>query len=102
MAKTIPDDLKQIMETLPEGWSVLELKTWAMTWTALIGCKKLRFRLTNDRGYIDVYRVEAGKDHNVPPPEEQRVSISVNQVVELVLSVTQPNNSFKPDPHQVR
>lgn len=61
-------------------------KYWAMGWVADLHWRNRCFQLVSDRGYIDAYEVVDGKAKQIFPPEDQRLSISPDQVRLLLLN----------------
>ena len=70
---------------LPATWVLSSLTWWAMGWVAELALRRRKFQLVSDRGYIDVYEIIEGKQEQVLPPEEQRRSITPEQVHALLL-----------------
>jgi hypothetical protein len=84
MKRPPPPELDTILRMLPGQWRLASLKWWAMGWIADLDARARRFQLVSDRGYIDVYEIVDGQQRHVLPPEEQRTSITPEQVYALL------------------
>ena len=84
MKRPPPPELDMILGMLPGHWTLSSLTWWAMGWVAELDARAKRFQLVSDRGYIDVYEIIDGQQRHVYPPEEQRTSITAEQVYELL------------------
>jgi len=84
MKQPPPAELEAIVEILPSHWSLSSLKWWAMGWIAELEAQHRRFQLVSDRGYIDVYELIDGKQRQILPPEEQRRTITPEQIQSLL------------------
>ena len=79
-----PPELERIKSMLPADWAQTSFRFGGMGWVADFEFRSRRFQLISDCGYIDVYEITDGKQRHVFPPEEQRISISPEQVYELL------------------
>ena len=82
--KRPPPELERIRSLLPTDWAQTSFRFAGMGWVADFEFRSRLFQLVSDRGYIDVYEITDGKRRHVFPPEEQRGSISPEQVCELL------------------
>lgn len=85
MAAELSSDLQAILKLLPKGWQLARLGPGRIRWVAELAFKKDRFQLVSDRGYIEVSKIVQGKTMSIPPPPDQRISISPQQVCNLLL-----------------
>jgi hypothetical protein len=84
MKRPSPPELERIRSMLPTDWAQTSFRFGGMGWVADFEFRSRLFQLISDRGYIDVYEIVDGKQRHVFPPEEQRISISPEQVYELL------------------
>jgi hypothetical protein len=83
-----PDELTEIMSGLPDGWRLVSYKYWQMGWEAYIQASRRSFQLVSDRGYVNVHANVGGKLQQIMPPKDQRMSITPEQIRQLLMSAT--------------
>lgn len=82
----IPDGLREIQRLLNAKWKLAAWRQYRVNsnWIAGLefGCR--HFRLVCDRGYVEVYEITDGHECQILPPEDQRITISPQQIYELL------------------
>ena len=86
MAAEQSAELQEILRLLPDAWKLKRQGPGRSNWVADLTCKSTEFRLVCDRGYVNVSKIADGQMIPVQPPDDQRVSISPRQVVDLLLA----------------
>jgi hypothetical protein len=80
----LPDELLAVLGKTLANWKVLSYKPGGPGWVADIEIKGRKFRLSSEYNYIGVEELLGSSFRGITPPEDQRKSISPEQVAALI------------------